>query len=66
MAKFTTTIPDPTLDKLREIAARKGISVTEALRQAIERDAVIVGEAAAGSRVLIEDKDKKLKQLIVF
>ena len=62
--KISANLPDATLDALRDLAARRGTTVTEALRRAIEMDSYLALQESEGAKLLLEDRDKKISILI--
>ena len=49
---------------LEWMAAKKGITFGEVIRQAISREKFLTEEAERGSTILIEEKGGRLKQLV--
>ena len=62
--KISANIPVDTLGALKDLAFRRGTTVTEALRRAIEMDSYLAIEESEGSKILLEKRDKKIVQLI--
>lgn len=62
--KISANIPEETLELLRDLAARRHTTVTEALKRAIELDSFLVSQEDIGSKILIEDKDRKIQRVI--
>ena len=62
--KVTVNLPDDTVEGLRKIAAEKGITLTEAMRQVIESQRFLHQEMRKGSKVLLEKPDQTLRQVI--
>lgn len=65
LIKTSVTLPEETLNSLREIANRTGTSMADVLRKAITTEKFLQDTVAEGGKVLIEGRDKKLKQLLV-
>ncbi len=65
LIKTSVTLPEEALNSLKEISANTGASMAEVLRKAIATEKFLQDRIAEGSKVLIEDKDKTLKQLIL-
>ena len=63
--KISANLPKSVVDALRSIADQQGISMTEALRRAISTEKFLIDAAANDSKVLIEDKDKTVRQLVL-
>lgn len=62
--KISANLPVETLDVLRDLAARRGTTVTEALRRAIEMDSFLAFSESEGSKLLLEDKDKNISRIL--
>ncbi len=63
--KVTVNLPDETVNSLKSIAADRGTTVTEALRQVIESQRFLNTEVKNGNKVLIQDQaDKSIRQVI--
>ena len=62
--KVTVNLPDSTVDALRKLAEERGITMTEAMRQSIENQSFFQQEVKNGNKILIEDNDKSLRQII--
>jgi Arc/MetJ-type ribon-helix-helix transcriptional regulator len=54
MAKITVNLPDEVVAAIEAMAKSKGISKTEALRQAVSLNAFVEKERKEGARLLIE------------
>ena len=65
LVKTSVTLPEDSLKALRAISNKTGASMAEVLRRAIATEKFLQDTAAEGGKVLIEDKDKSLKQLLV-
>ncbi len=53
--KASFNLPKEELDLLREVADRRNINVTQALRQAIAHEAFLADQVSKGSKVLLDD-----------
>ncbi|UPG92869.1 ribbon-helix-helix protein, CopG family [Luteibacter aegosomatissinici] len=62
--KLTVNLSDDVTQALRALAAEKGISLTEVLRQAISMERFLSQEVNEGKKILIEDKDGSMRQVI--
>jgi predicted transcriptional regulator len=65
MAKITVNLPDEVVAAIEAIARAKGISKTEALRQAVSLNAFVEKELNEGARILIERKDQGPRELVL-
>jgi predicted transcriptional regulator len=54
MAKITVNLPDEVVKAIEEMARSRGISKTEALRQAVSLSSFLDRERKEGARLLIE------------
>ncbi len=64
--KVTVNLPDESVDALRKIAQERDITLTEALRQAIESERFLEREVRQGSgRLLLEKPGGALSQVIL-
>ena len=61
----TVVLSGDALSALRFIASVRGISISDALAQAIAREKTITEEVTRGGRVLIEKPDKSLRELVL-
>jgi hypothetical protein len=50
---------------LRTMAQRQGVSITEAVRRAISTEKFFRDEAEKGSKVLVEDTNKNIRQILL-
>lgn len=62
--KISANLPQSSIDQLKSIAEQQGITMTEALRQAISTKSFLNEQSAKGAKILVEDKDKSLKQVV--
>jgi hypothetical protein len=65
LIKTSVTLPEESLNSLREISKKTGASMAEVLRKAIATEKFLQDTVAEGGKVLIEERDKTLKQLIL-
>ncbi len=63
--KTSLTLTKEELDTLRKLAAQLGVSVAEVLRSAIAEEAFLRDVVDEDGRVLLEAKDKSLKELVI-
>jgi hypothetical protein len=62
--KVTVNLPEEQVAFLQQMAERQHITVTDALRRAIETERFFSEQEASGSKVLIEDTKQQIKQVI--
>ena len=63
--KLSVNLSREVVEALKDIAQEQGTTVTEALRKAISTEKFLRDAAKEGAKVLIEDKDKSVKQLVL-
>jgi hypothetical protein len=57
--KISANLPAEIVKTLRQVAKLKGTSMTEVLRHAINLEAFLLEKEREGSKILVEEKDKK-------
>jgi predicted transcriptional regulator len=62
--KVTVNLTDDDVATLKALAGRKGTTVTSILRQAIALQKFVDDADTQGQKVLLEDRDKTLRQLV--
>jgi len=66
LVKTSVTLPQDTLDTLKEIAGRRGSTMGEVLRQAISTEKYLQDTTTQGGKILIkEDGADTLKELVI-
>jgi hypothetical protein len=63
--KVTVNLRPEDLETLRAIARRRKITLTEAIRRAIAMERFVEAAIADGGNLLVEQKDKRLRQLVL-
>ena len=63
--KTSLTLSKEELEVLRRLAEQYGTTVAEVLRNAISAEAFLMEAVDNGARVLLEDKDKVLRELVL-
>lgn len=63
--RVTFNLPDDTVAALKKQAEEREISVTEALRQAIENQQLLYEESRKGTKVLLDSPNAPLRQVII-
>jgi hypothetical protein len=64
--KTTLSLPEDTVEAVRALAATRNITQGEVIRRAVALDQYLHEAAREGGRVLVEDPDKTLRQLVFF
>jgi hypothetical protein len=59
-------LPEPTVEKLKQMAADQGTTITEALTQAIETQYYLQYETRSGKNLLIQDPSDRSLQQVTF
>jgi predicted DNA-binding protein len=62
--KTSINLPEDAVKTLRELSAQRGTTMAEIIRQAISTEKFLHEATSAGSKVLIQDKDKSVRQLV--
>lgn len=62
--KVTVNLPQTIVETLRELARKDGTTMTDILRKSILTEKLLTEERDKGSKILIEDKDNRFRQLI--
>jgi len=62
--KMSVNLPEETVEKLREIAEKNGITLTAALRQSIANEKFLEDELRGGGKLLIEKEKEPLRQVV--
>ena len=62
--RITISLPPTSVKILDVLTGSQEVSQSEAIRRAIANEAFILHQVRKGSRILIEDPDGKLKELI--
>lgn len=63
--KVTVNLPEDAVSFLKEYAEKRGITMTEALRRLISNEKYLVQEIEDNGKVLIEKKDKQVRELVL-
>jgi predicted transcriptional regulator len=62
--KLSVNLPEETVTNLRELAEKRGITLTEALRRAIANEHFLEDEVKSGGKVLVEKPDKTVREIV--
>ena len=62
--KVTVNLTEDEVATLKDLAGKKGTTVTSTLRQAIALQKIVEDADKRGDKVLIEDRDKTLRQIV--
>ena len=64
--KTTISLPEETVAVLRELASARNASFAEVVRRAITMDKYLNDVRNQGCRILIEDPEKLIKEIVIF
>lgn len=65
MAKRTSFTLGPDAEAtVRELAARWGVSMGEVIRRALGTEKFLTDKQAAGAKILIQEPDKSMKEIV--
>ncbi len=62
--KTSLNLPEAAVEALKLIAAKRGTTMAEVVRQAIATEKFLVDEVEKGNKILIEDKDRSVRQVV--
>ncbi len=63
--RVSVNLPKEVVDTLRDLAKKSGVSMTEILRKSILTEKLLNDESEQGSKILIQDKEKQFRQLVL-
>jgi hypothetical protein len=63
--KISANLSNTVVAALKDIAEKKGVSITEALRQAISHEKYFLEAAERSEKVLLEDKAGKTREVVL-
>jgi predicted DNA-binding ribbon-helix-helix protein len=64
--KTTISLPEDAVAVLREIAQARNVSFAEVVRRALTMEKYLSDARNDGCRILIEDPDKLIKEIVIF
>ena len=62
--KLSANLSRDVVDALRELAGKRGVSMTEVLRQAISQDKYFQDAADRGDKVLVASKSGRMREVL--
>lgn len=65
MYKVTVNLTEDVYNALEEISKNRGVTKTQALREAIKTEEFLRNEVRSGHKILIEDEDKTYRQILI-
>ncbi len=63
MKKVTVNLSDETIEDLKEVAEKRGITLTEAIRKAIATEKFVQDERDEGGKILIEKPGGRVREV---
>lgn len=63
--KVSANLPESTYEQLRWIASERGTTMTEVLRRAIEHEAFMTDVTSQNGKILTQDSQGKLREVII-
>lgn len=64
ISKLIVNLPTESVEGVRDLAKRTGMTMTETIRRALGVQQFLSDEVDKGSKILIEDKNGKFRQLV--
>lgn len=64
--KTTISLPQDAVDALRELSEARNVSFAEVVRRALTMDKYLNDIRNDGCRILIEDPEKLIKEIVIF
>jgi hypothetical protein len=65
LTKISMNFSPAALDALRMMAKGQGITMTEVVRRALSLQRFVVGEIEAGGKLLVEERDGRIKRVVL-
>jgi hypothetical protein len=63
--KISANLPKDAFDALKQLSEKKGVSMTEILRRAIGTEKLLSDTVDANGKVLIQEANNKVKQVLI-
>lgn len=64
--KTTISLPEDAVAVLRELSELRNVSFAEVVRRALTMDKYLTDVRKDGGRILIEDPEKLIKEIVIF
>jgi hypothetical protein len=64
--KVSMNLPEEMLSELASVAKAQGTTMTDVVRQAVSVQRYLAQQVRAGGRILVQQKDKSLKEIILL
>lgn len=65
IVRVSVNLPEPVVEIARKLASESHTTVTEIIRRSIIAEDMLHNEVKQGNKILIEDPNKKVRQLIL-
>jgi len=65
VVKVTVNLPKDLVEAVKALAAKRQVTLTEVIRNAIGTETFLADAADQGSKILIEDKKKRIQQIVL-
>jgi hypothetical protein len=63
--KISANLPTSVVETLKQVAKMRGTTMTEVLRHAISMEKFLLDAQKEGAKILVENPDKTIRQLVV-
>lgn len=63
--KTTINLPTEAMAALRSMAVERNTTFAEVIRRALTVDKILADATRSGSKILVEDHEKKVKELVI-
>ena len=63
--KISANLPKDAFDALKQLSEKKGVSMTEILRRAIGTEKLLNDTVDSNGKVLIEEANKRVRQVLI-
>ena len=64
--KTTLSLPEDAMSVMRELAEERNVSLAEVVRRALTIEKYLTDARKDGCRILVEDPEKLIKELVIF
>jgi hypothetical protein len=62
--KVTVRLTGDTMQRVRALATKHGLSINEFMRRAVSTEAFVLEQLGSGARIFVEDKDSRVKEVV--
>ena len=64
--KTTIALPEDAVAVLRELARERNVSFAEVIRRALAVEKYLSDARNSGNRILVEDREKLIQEIVIF